>query len=109
MSNDSRNGGNNVTLETFKQWNKEGVKEIFGFKTIPADNYVYSTEVWWNVCAAHHFANYPNLKGQVLDPFVERFIDGINNVKKSASYAYIWMHQQHIKLRWNANPNLCTK
>ena len=51
------------------------MKEIFGFKTIPADNYVYSTEVWWNVCAAHHFANYPNLKGQMLDLFVERFID----------------------------------
>ena len=47
---------------------------------------VYVTEVWCKLCAAqqHDFANHPNLKGQVLDSSAKRFIDGTNNVKKSA-------------------------
>ena len=87
MSNDSKQGGNKVTLATFEKCDKDrGVKEIFGFKTSAVDNCVYVTEVWCKVCAAqqHHFANHPNLKGQVLDSSVKRFIDGTNNVEKSA-------------------------
>ena len=87
MLNDSKQGGNKVTLATFEKWDKDrGLKEIFGFKTSTVDNCVYVTEVWCKVCAAqqHHFANHPNLKGQVLDSSVKRFIDGTNNVKKSA-------------------------
>ena len=73
MSNDPKQCGNKVTLETFQKWDKgRGVKEILGFKTSTVDNCVYVTEVWCKVCAAQHdFENPPILKGQVLDSSVK--------------------------------------
>ena len=106
MSNDSKQGGNKVNLATFEKWDKDrGLKEIFCFKTSTVDNCVYVTEVWCKVCAAqqHHFANHPNLKGQVLDSSVKRFIDG--TMLKRVLLIDTWIHQWHIKLRWKTtNP-----
>ena len=59
MSNDSKEGGNKVTLAIFEKWvTDRGVKEIFCFKTSTVENCVYVTKVWSKVCAAQHFATF---------------------------------------------------